>query len=114
MLPKLFSFLAILCLFAVPAVSFAATPTTFAELVNLIIDTILKPFVTLVFGLAFAAFLWGMFKYIRSASEGDKEEAKNTIIYGLIGLFVMVSVWGLVRILTGTFDINFVVPQLRQ
>ena len=115
MLPRLLSFLVILFMFGgVPLVSFGAGPANFGELVTLIINSILKPFVTLIFGLSFAAFLWGMYKYISSANEGGKEEARNTIVYGLIGLFVMVSVWGLVRILTGTFDINFVVPQLQQ
>ena len=111
--PKLSSFLAALLLFAVPLVSFAA-PANFGELVTLIINSILKPLVTLIFGFAFVMFLWGMFQYIRAANEGGKEEARNTILYGLIGLFVMVSVWGLVRILTGTFDVSFVVPQLQR
>jgi hypothetical protein len=32
-----------------------------------------------------------------------KTKGKNLMLYGLVGFFVMVSVWGLVNILTGTF-----------
>lgn len=39
--------------------------------------------------------------------EGEKkDEARNSIIYGLVGLFVMVSIWGLVNILINTFNVN--------
>ena len=59
--------------------------------------------IPLLFGLAFVVFLWGMYKYISSAETGAKEEARNIIIYGIIGLFVMVTVWGLVKVLQTTF-----------
>ena len=32
------------------------------------------------------------------------------MIYGIIGLFVMVSIWGLVAILSGTFDLKNDIP----
>src|SRR3989344_2763054 len=35
-------------------------------------------------------------------SEEVKEKGKNLMLWGLIGFFVMVSIWGLVNILTGT------------
>ena len=39
--------------------------------------------------------------------EGEKkDEARNSIIYGLVGLFVMVSILGLVNILINTFNVN--------
>lgn len=45
--------------------------------------------------------IWGAFNMIRS--EEKREEGKKTIMYGIIGIFVMVSVWGLVNILNTTF-----------
>ena len=38
----------------------------------------------------------------KAADEEKRTEAKNFIIWGIIGIFVMVSIWGLVNILTGT------------
>lgn len=46
-------------------------------------------------------FLWGVFQFVRAA--GDEEAQKvgrSHIINGLIGIAVMVSVWGLVKFLT--------------
>lgn len=45
--------------------------------------------------------VYGAFNMIRS--EEKREEGKKTIYYGIIGLFVMISIWGLVNILSNTF-----------
>ncbi len=100
-------------LFAFAAVSTTEAPTDFRDLVYLILQDIFTPLVALIMGLAFVMFLWGVFKYITVASTEGKAGAKETIIYGLIGLFVMLSVWGLVKILTETFGVQDVIPQLQ-
>ncbi len=48
--------------------------------------------------------IWGAFNMIRS--EEKREEGKQTIMYGIIGIFVMVSIWGLVNILNNTFGLK--------
>ena len=58
--------------------------------------------VPILISLAVLFFLWGVFKYIKGDAAAKAEGAKNTL-WGIIGIFVMVSVWGLVRILTSTF-----------
>ncbi len=94
-----------------PALVFAQGKiTTFEGLVNKFI-TIIKYVVPLIFAIALVAFLWGVFQYFFSGAE-KKEEAKDFLLYGIIGLFIMVSVWGLVRILTGTFLLENAQPTL--
>lgn len=66
-----------------------------------------------IFTLAFVVFLWGVFKFIRASEQKDKDEGKQFIYMGLIGLFVMVSVWGIIRILGSTFGITTTVPTLQ-
>lgn len=48
-------------------------------------------------------FIYGIAVYVMAGDDDAKAAAKGKIIYGVIGLFVMVSVWGLVNILTNTF-----------
>ena len=94
-----------------PALAFAANQiTSFEGLVNKFLDliTIVIP---LIFSIALVAFLWGIFQYFFSGAE-KKEEARDFLLYGLIGLFIMISVWGLVKILTGTFLLNNAQPVL--
>ncbi|MDB5266497.1 MAG: seg [Parcubacteria group bacterium] len=51
----------------------------------------------LVVGLALLGFFWGLMKFIFAAADEEKrKEARQIMIYGVIALFVMVAVWGLV------------------
>ena len=48
-------------------------------------------------------FIWGVIEYVIGKTEEAKKEGRDKMIYGIIGLFVIVSVWGLVSILQNTF-----------
>lgn len=76
---------------------------TFFERVLEIVKGTLIP---LVFTLALLYFFWGVAKYIWSASPGNKEEAKTIMIWGVVALFVMTSVWGLVSFLQTELNID--------
>jgi hypothetical protein len=69
----------------------------------------------IVVGLALLGFFWGLAKFLFGGAEG-KDEAKTLMIWGLIALFVMVSVWGLVRFIGNALGIQqgdtIVVPRV--
>ena len=90
--------------FALPLVSFAAAINNISDAGSFIINTINNILVPVIFAVAFIVFLWGAFDtFILGANSEDvKEKGKHLMLWGLIGFFVMVSVWGLVNILTGT------------
>ncbi|MEK9183502.1 MAG: pilin [Patescibacteria group bacterium] len=51
-------------------------------------------------------FLWGVLQFVTSGGDEDKrKEGRDHIIYGLIGLFIMVAVWGLVGAIADTFGL---------
>lgn len=60
-----------------------------------------------IFALAFAAFVWGVVKYffVHGGEEKSREEGRLFIFWGLIGLVVLFSVWGFVKILLSTLGI---------
>lgn len=60
--------------------------------------------VPLLIALAVVYFMFQVFKFAVAGSEEDKGKAKTHMIWGIIGIFVMVSVWGLVAILSSTFS----------
>jgi hypothetical protein len=68
----------------------------------LLIDYVLVP---LVFSIAFIVFLWGIFNFFIAggADEEKREKGKQFMVWGFIGFFVMVSVWGIVNLMVGTF-----------
>lgn len=58
--------------------------------------------------LALMAFFWGLAMYVLnfSGEDKDKKKGRDMMVYGLLVLFVMVSVWGIVNILQSTFSIG--------
>ena len=51
-------------------------------------------------------FVWGVVQYFIGDSEEAKKKGKDRIIYGLIGLAIIISIWGLVFILVRTLGIG--------
>jgi hypothetical protein len=68
---------------------------------------ILNPLIILVFFIAVIVFFWGIFQFVSNASEGSERElGKKKIMYGLIGMFIMFSAYGLINLVLGTFGIQ--------
>jgi hypothetical protein len=77
------------------------------------ITGLLNTVIPLLFAIATVVFLWGVIMYITAGGEEDKRtEGRNYIIYGLIGLFVMVAVWGIVNVLLSFFALNLAAPSI--
>ena len=89
--------------FALPSLTAAQTALTVIDKVKQILGAVIPILITL----AVIYFFWGLGKYILNVdSEEGKEQAKSIMIWGIIALFVMVSVWGLVNLIGNTFDIQ--------
>jgi hypothetical protein len=68
---------------------------------------ILNPIITLLFAVAFLYFFWGIFQFVSSeTADAKRDEGKKKIIFGIIGLFVMVSAYGIIRLILATFGIT--------
>lgn len=77
--------------------------------INLLLD-----FVPYIVVIAVGFFLMGLIRYV---SHGDNEEKRSEgtkmMIYGIVGLFFMVSIWGILRIFVSSFGLPFGVPQFK-
>ncbi len=94
----------LLTIFALPV--FAA-PENFKAVVNdVFINGILRPLVPLLVGLAVVVFVYGVLLLMLSEGGEKKEEGKQYMLWGIVGIFVMVSVWGLVAIVSNTFNLD--------
>lgn len=89
-----------------PLLASAAGIMDFVDAAQRIIGNVLIP---LAFALCLLYFFWGVAKYIRSASPGNKEEGKSVMIWGIVGLFVAASIWGIVALIRSELG----VPQIQ-
>lgn len=61
----------------------------------------------LILALAVVYFLWNVFGFVMSAGDPEERAKKQSgIIYGVIGIAVMVSIWGLVNFLTKSASLD--------
>ena len=72
---------------------------TFAGLVNNLVSIINGSVIPFIYALAFLYFIWGIAQFIFIGGQEGREKGRNKIIYGLLGLVIIFSVWGLVNVL---------------
>jgi hypothetical protein len=78
-----------------------------SQIIIAISNEIINPLILLLFGLALVLFLWGAFRFIASAdSDEGRETGKRHLTYGIIGMVIMVSVYGILRVVTGAFGVD--------
>ncbi|MCF7865197.1 MAG: pilin [Candidatus Pacebacteria bacterium] len=73
------------------------------ELINVVMP--------LIIAMTVLVFIWGIFRMVTSSDGAAREEARGYITWGIVALFVMVSVWGLVNILVTSLHLNNSTPQ---
>jgi len=78
---------------------------------------ILNQLVYVIIGASLVLFLYGVLKlsFIDGQKPEAREQARKFMFWGIVSLFVMVSVWGLVNILNTTFfgGKNLILPQFK-
>lgn len=79
------------------------------SVITQIINGVLVP---MIFAIAFLVFIWGVVQAFLLKDEEAREKGKSYILWGVIAMFVMASVWGLVNILIGTFNLSSGGPSL--
>jgi hypothetical protein len=69
-------------------------------------EAVLYPLIMLLMAIAFLIFLWGGFQFIVNSDDpGGREIGRRHMVYGIIGLLVMVSAAGILTIAANTLGI---------
>ncbi len=68
------------------------------------VQDFMNALVPIIITLGLLYFLWGVVQYIQSPD--DREKARDTMIGGILALFVMTSVWGLVNLFAASINFN--------
>lgn len=89
----------------VPSLVLAAEATTFGSILN-VIANLLNYVLPILITVAVVYFVWSVIQYTLTDDDTKKKAAKSGIIQGLIGLFVIVSFWGIIGIVRNTFGVG--------
>lgn len=97
-------------------VSCSGTFQTFSDLVCFATGLISMA-IPIVAGIALLVFFWGLAMFIKNAgSEDGQGKGRQIMLWGIVSLFVMVSIWGIVAFLNrDILGMSYpVIPQLPQ
>ena len=96
--------------YSLPFVAFAGgageTADSLVDLFNKI-NALINAFIPFLVGIAVLIIIWGVFNYIAGAGDEEKRaQAKSFIVWGVVGVFIMLSIWGLVSILVNSIELR--------
>ncbi len=80
--------------------AFAADIDTLLAKIN---KVILNPLIGFIFALALAYFLYGVVTFLmKKDSDTGRAEGKRHMIWGVVGMFIMVGVFGIINLIINT------------
>ncbi len=90
-----------------PVTGFAACggERTFGWVVCILNERVITPLIGVVIALAMLFFFWGLGKYL-SGDAKKIAEAKDVMWFSVLAMFVIFSIWGIVRVLMATVGIS--------
>ena len=97
-------------MFLLPAVAFAQYSVTNSSSLFDAIRSILNAVIPIIIALAVVYILWGIVQSFVKGGDEERKAGHMKILYGIIALFIMISIWGLVNILVNTTGLNNQVP----
>ncbi len=71
-----------------------------------IVQYIINPLIGALFALGFAFFLFGVARYMfYSGNDSERDTGRKHIMWGLVGMFIMVAVAGIINIIKNTIGV---------
>ena len=72
-----------------------------------VVNRVLQAVVPMLITVALVVFIWGLIQYLlKVGDEAERKKGVQLMLWGVIAMFVMSSVWGIVRLLQNTFSVQ--------
>jgi len=82
-------------------------PETWVELTGNLVEAIVNPILSVIFAAALVYFLWGLAMFIMHGSNSSKRaEYQQHMLWGVVGMTVMVSVYALIALVMATLGFS--------
>jgi uncharacterized membrane protein len=73
------------------------------DFIHKVNTAILNPILKFLFLAALIYFMWGVFSYVKNGdSDSDRETGRKHMIWGIFGMFIMISAYGIIAVILGT------------
>ena len=77
------------------------------QFIDNVVNFIINPLIGLLFALAFVMFIWGSAQLIIHSGDAENRKKHQSILtWGLVGMFIMASVFGILQVVLGTFNVE--------
>lgn len=78
------------------------------------VQYVINPAMTLLFAAGFFMFTYGLVRFLWAMNEGgsDKKDGQQHMIWGIVGMLIMVSVYGIISLIDNTFDLQINNPDV--
>lgn len=88
-------------------VAYAAQSESFNQFIAKVDNFIINPLISFLFALAILYFLYGVFEFLSNQeNEEAKTIGKSHMMWGIIGITIMMGVWTILGMLLKTLNIN--------
>ncbi|MBN2094020.1 MAG: hypothetical protein JW740_01465 [Candidatus Zambryskibacteria bacterium] len=99
----------IFIIFLIPNTIFAASAV---DLLDSALNIVTKILIPIAFALCLLYFFWGVVKYINKGAINEEaaKEGKRVMIWGVVGIFIAFSIWGIVKFI----QTELVIPDIEK
>ena len=81
-------------------------PKTIQWLLDASIGLVKGTLLSVAFGIGVLMFFFGLLKYVYSLTKEEKKEARFILTWGIIVMFLISSIWGVIKFVQGEFGIG--------
>lgn len=86
-------------------IAHAADAEAFGRAIDPVLQHVVYPIVGVLFTIAVIVFVFGALQLIWKDSDSEsRKNGKNAIIGGVIGMFIMLSAWGFIHLISNTIS----------
>jgi ABC-type phosphate transport system permease subunit len=89
--------------------------TAASDIIDRFVTYIIDPIILLIFATGFFLFTWGLVEFLMHLEEpAARQKGKDHMIWGIVGMLVMVSVYGIIALIDNTFGLNISNPDVNR
>jgi uncharacterized membrane protein YidH (DUF202 family) len=82
-------------------------PQAAGQVLERIKTEVWTPIATVVFATGFMLFMWGLVRFLWNIdNESGRDTGKQHMVWGIVGMFIMVSIWGIIAMIDNTFGLG--------